>query len=94
MFKLKIPSWLKKKKSAAPEKLEPRTDCETVAPAVTGRAEELVQTFYPSMGMNKRTGKMETVTLKRHNPKISRNAPCPCGSGHKYKKCCGPRIEL
>ena len=21
--------------------------------------------------------------------KISRNAPCPCGSGHKYKKCCG-----
>jgi uncharacterized protein len=22
-------------------------------------------------------------------PKISRNAPCPCGSGRKYKKCCG-----
>lgn len=21
--------------------------------------------------------------------KIPRNAPCPCGSGHKYKKCCG-----
>lgn len=21
--------------------------------------------------------------------KISRNAPCPCGSGRKYKKCCG-----
>jgi len=21
-------------------------------------------------------------------PKISRNAPCPCGSGKKYKKCC------
>jgi len=20
--------------------------------------------------------------------KISRNAPCPCGSGNKYKKCC------
>ncbi len=20
--------------------------------------------------------------------KISRNAPCPCGSGKKYKKCC------
>ena len=19
---------------------------------------------------------------------ISRNAPCPCGSGHKYKRCC------
>ena len=22
-------------------------------------------------------------------PKVPRNAPCPCGSGHKYKKCCG-----
>jgi uncharacterized protein YecA (UPF0149 family) len=21
--------------------------------------------------------------------KISRNAPCPCGSGRKFKKCCG-----
>lgn len=21
--------------------------------------------------------------------KISRNSPCPCGSGIKYKKCCG-----
>jgi SWIM/SEC-C metal-binding protein len=22
--------------------------------------------------------------------KVGRNAPCPCGSGKKYKKCCGP----
>ena len=21
--------------------------------------------------------------------KVSRNAPCPCGSGKKYKDCCG-----
>ncbi|MFC1868389.1 YchJ family protein [Thermodesulfobacteriota bacterium] len=25
----------------------------------------------------------------RQSPKIGRNAPCPCGSGKKYKKCCG-----
>jgi len=25
---------------------------------------------------------------KRTQPKINRNAPCPCGSGKKYKKCC------
>jgi hypothetical protein len=24
-----------------------------------------------------------------HSAKVSRNAPCPCGSGKKYKKCCG-----
>ena len=22
-------------------------------------------------------------------PKVGRNDPCPCGSGKKYKKCCG-----
>ena len=22
---------------------------------------------------------------------VARNAPCPCGSGKKFKKCCGPR---
>jgi preprotein translocase subunit SecA len=26
---------------------------------------------------------------KRTTKKIGRNAPCPCGSGKKYKKCCG-----
>jgi len=26
---------------------------------------------------------------KREGEKIGRNAPCPCGSGKKYKKCCG-----
>ncbi len=26
---------------------------------------------------------------KRDGDKIGRNAPCPCGSGKKYKKCCG-----
>lgn len=25
----------------------------------------------------------------RESPKIGRNDPCPCGSGKKYKKCCG-----
>jgi len=29
------------------------------------------------------------ATFVRSEPKIGRNAPCPCGSGKKYKKCCG-----
>ena len=28
-------------------------------------------------------------TVKRESQKIGRNDPCPCGSGKKYKKCCG-----
>jgi uncharacterized protein len=27
--------------------------------------------------------------VRRASPKIGRNDPCPCGSGRKYKKCCG-----
>ncbi|WP_343248720.1 SEC-C metal-binding domain-containing protein [Diplocloster hominis] len=28
-------------------------------------------------------------TFRREGPKVGRNDPCPCGSGKKYKKCCG-----
>ncbi len=27
--------------------------------------------------------------IEREEPRIGRNDPCPCGSGKKYKKCCG-----
>jgi tetratricopeptide (TPR) repeat protein len=27
--------------------------------------------------------------IRRNEPKVGRNAPCPCGSGRKHKKCCG-----
>ena len=28
-------------------------------------------------------------TVRREGKKIGRNDPCPCGSGKKYKQCCG-----
>ena len=31
----------------------------------------------------------EEKTVRRGEPKIGRNEPCPCGSGRKYKQCCG-----
>ncbi|WP_083915359.1 MULTISPECIES: SEC-C metal-binding domain-containing protein [Gilvimarinus] len=27
--------------------------------------------------------------IKRDQPKVGRNSPCPCGNGKKFKKCCG-----
>ena len=27
--------------------------------------------------------------VKNDGPKVGRNDPCPCGSGKKYKNCCG-----
>ena len=32
---------------------------------------------------------MNTTTVVRTSPKVGRNDPCPCGSGKKYKNCCG-----
>jgi SEC-C motif-containing protein len=29
------------------------------------------------------------TTVRREAPKVGRNDPCPCGSGKKFKKCCG-----
>ncbi|MEN9723415.1 MAG: hypothetical protein RJB38_1401 [Pseudomonadota bacterium] len=31
----------------------------------------------------------KTETIRRQEPKQGRNDPCPCGSGKKFKKCCG-----
>ena len=33
----------------------------------------------------------QSQTVRNEGPKIGRNDPCPCGSGKKYKKCCGAR---
>ena len=34
-------------------------------------------------------GTFDTAQFVRDGPKIGRNDPCPCGSGQKFKKCCG-----
>ncbi len=34
-------------------------------------------------------GFKKVETVRREQPKVGRNDPCPCGSGKKYKKCCG-----
>jgi preprotein translocase subunit SecA len=31
----------------------------------------------------------QSPVVKREEDKVGRNDPCPCGSGKKYKKCCG-----
>ena len=31
-------------------------------------------------------------TIRNEGPKVGRNDPCPCGSGKKYKNCCGRNV--
>jgi len=47
-------------------------------------------------GMEPREGAPDTeeeaprpAPMRHEGPKVGRNDPCPCGSGKKYKKCCG-----
>ncbi|MFH1182692.1 MAG: preprotein translocase subunit SecA [Candidatus Moraniibacteriota bacterium] len=46
-------------------------------------------------GMSETTEENETPTQQKtvvsSVPKVGRNEPCPCGSGKKYKKCCGKK---
>lgn len=49
----------------------------------------IVQTLY-NFWRNKRAG----GTVQREEPKLGRNDPCPCGSGKKFKQCCGRPDKL
>ncbi|MGP1495421.1 MAG: SEC-C metal-binding domain-containing protein [Treponema sp.] len=42
-----------------------------------------------SRGAMQRRTQGENITVRRSSPKVGRNDPCPCGSGKKYKNCCG-----
>jgi preprotein translocase subunit SecA len=33
--------------------------------------------------------KLDLAPVRRDTPKVGRNEPCPCGSGKKFKNCCG-----
>ena len=51
------------------------------------------ETFGPTTPRLRRAGPPpydeKPETFKREAPKVGRNDPCPCGSGKKYKHCCG-----
>ena len=36
-----------------------------------------------------KTSSPQNQTVVNHEPKVGRNDQCPCGSGKKYKNCCG-----
>lgn len=49
----------------------------------------VVQALY-NFWRNKRSG----GTVRNEEPKSGRNDPCPCGSGRKFKQCCGRPDKL
>ena len=51
--------------------------------------QEDIDSYFPSDDENKPQRPAPTVTIHRQQPKVGRNDPCPCGSGKKFKNCCG-----
>jgi preprotein translocase subunit SecA len=47
------------------------------------------QQEYPGAEFSTSPAKASVPAQKISQPKVGRNDPCPCGSGKKYKKCCG-----
>ena len=54
----------------------------------SGPEETSSAAFQSTQPVNDRTA-AAVKTVVRDIPKVGRNDPCPCGSGKKYKKCCG-----
>ena len=52
---------------------------------ITGAALEAIH----SVDGGAKIGTNVDRTIRNEGPKIGRNDPCPCGSGKKYKNCCG-----
>ncbi len=45
--------------------------------------------YFEKRGRIAKAGLASDATFRRLAPKLGRNDPCPCGSGKKYKHCCG-----
>ncbi len=68
--------------------LEPMTEEERRAEeAKRRRQQEMV--FRAASASKAGEEAKQAKTVKRSGAKVGRNDPCPCGSGKKYKKCCG-----
>jgi preprotein translocase subunit SecA len=46
-------------------------------------------TSKPSDVVSEAAAAVEKAKPVRTGPKVGRNDPCPCGSGKKFKQCCG-----
>ena len=55
------------------------------------QAAELIPAWVQQIHDAKEAGEAlpQSVPMVPRSAKVGRNDPCPCGSGRKYKKCCG-----
>jgi uncharacterized protein len=73
-----------------PELQELLDDQEKIAQLTDATAESAAAIYEYSRSV----GDGPSQPFRRQAAKVGRNDPCPCGSGKKYKKCCGAAANL
>ena len=74
----------------APEVIQAAGDVEDLFEYFDASTETLPAGFVaPEGGPEQPQGPLIVTPIVRKEKKVGRNEPCPCGSGKKYKKCCG-----
>lgn len=77
---------------ASPEE-EALTQTPEQREALTGQIEASLREMH-AFWLPLRRAVAERQTAQAMSTKVGRNEPCPCGSGKKFKKCCGAPSEL
>lgn len=62
---------------------------EALIDRMIGDVSDIHEFFRPFRQAGTTPRAMRVETVRRDRPKTGRNDPCPCGSGRKYKACCG-----
>lgn len=77
---------------ARPKTKEVEAEDDGFEPLFGPEAEPAVEDRYAvAEAMDEEIGEVAPTSsaVRREGPKVGRNEPCPCGSGKKFKKCCG-----
>jgi hypothetical protein len=96
-----IPQPARSPQPPAPAATHPQPDCKTKpipanAPPAPCQHEACETKPIPATGhpaSSPQPPAPRVQTMVRTAPKVGRNDPCPCGSGRKYKRCCGPKAD-
>lgn len=74
----------------------PRREREALIDTMIADLGDIHEFFRPYRQAGTTPQALRVATVRREQPKVGRNEPCPCGSGRKYKACCGrgPRVEV
>ncbi|MEO0071787.1 MAG: preprotein translocase subunit SecA [candidate division WOR-3 bacterium] len=74
-------------------RVDPRSGEDRASP----RRQPVIRAYKPQVSAGGGENQPSTPTaapVRRETPKVGRNDPCPCGSGKKYKRCCGSKTQV